>query len=852
MRSINLSRFLPWLLLPLLLVSFQAGAASKVLDRIEIKTEGDDNVISVVFNVPVRYVSHVTNKAKTEVGVQIQIIQNRELDLADLASSDQLTWNPSAEIPLDKVVYQGVVVGTSSLLVSFVTPVDDFRIRQSSDFYAMDFILKKSPGLAEIPVPTGPPAVDLDVPETKSPMSFKSLSLVIYVVNLQSETSPIDMAKIAPVPVEGNQTLYTTKAQVDGREWHRLRLGFFRTQDEAKAKLEEIKNFYPKAWIDRADIEERRQAMFEAGLLDEPETEPAPVQEILPVDERLTKMMELIRHAMTAGEYGKAVRMLEAMLEEPDNYYSKEALELMGLARERNGQIAHAKAEYRSYLEKYPEGEDAERVEQRLLGLITAPKALKEPLRKEEDETPVEWRTYGSFSQNYRRDAINSDFIDDEDSVSRSEIENFINVDSRRRGKEIDLRMNLTGSYVHDLLDDGPGNDETLTEAYVDLQHRDTRASMRLGRQRLRSSGILNRFDGVALGYDLTEDIRLKASAGLPVESSRDVFLNEHKTFAGFSSDISNIFENWDLSLFLIEQRVDDLIDRRAVGGELRYFDANKSLFGILDYDIHFGALNIFSLQGNWTLADKTRLYSNIDYRKSPLLLTSGAVRSYLDPVLYDADITRQVESIEEMLKFETEDSIYQRAEEVAAETTTLLLGVSRPLTETLQVSGDITISSTSDTPQQGVEVEPDPNNPPDGTRQSHDFLAAVEDTGTQYFYNFQVIKNDLLKKGDIGTLSLRYSDTSNSNNYRLGVSSRYPVTNLFRINPRFDISYRDSTDSDSTRLTVSPYLRMEYRLRKSFTLEFDGGANWYKEENDLETTKFTDYFFIAGYRWDF
>ncbi|MCU7809573.1 MAG: hypothetical protein KZQ73_17145, partial [Candidatus Thiodiazotropha sp. (ex Semelilucina semeliformis)] len=147
---------------------------------------------------------------------------------------------------------------------------------------------------------------------------------------------------------------------------------------------------------------------------------------------------------------------------------------------------------------------------------------------------------------------------------------------------------------------------------------------------------------------------------------------------------------------------------------------------------------------------------------------------------------------------------------------------------------------------------EPDPSNPPDGTRQSHDFLAAVEDTGTQYFYNFQVIKNDLLKKGDIGTLSLRYSDSSNSNTYRLGVSSRYPVTNLFRINPRFDISYRDSTDSDSTRLTVSPYLRMEYRLRKSFTLEFDGGANWYKEENDLETTKFTDYFFIAGYRWDF
>ncbi|MCU7844900.1 MAG: hypothetical protein KZQ93_13805 [Candidatus Thiodiazotropha sp. (ex Monitilora ramsayi)] len=814
-------------MLLMLLVSFQAGAASKVLDRIEIKSEGDENVISVIFNVPVRYVSHVMNETKTEVGVQIQIIQNREVALEDLASTDQLTWNPSAEIPLDKVVYQGQVLGTSSLLVSFVTPVEDFRIRQSRDFYSMDFVLKSKAGVPEIPVPKQPP-VDIDVPETKSPMSFKALPLVIYVVNLKSETKPIDMAKIAPVQVEGDQTLYTTKAQVDGREWHRLRLGFFRTQDEAKAKLKEMKSFYPDAWIDRADIQERRRAMFAAGQEEQEPPPPAPVQEILPVDERLTQMMETIRRTMTAGEYGKAVRMLEAMLEEPNNYYTKEAMELMGLARERNGQVAHAKAEYRAFLEKYPEGEDAERVEQRLLGLITAPKPLKDPLRKEEDELPVEWETYGSFSQNYRRDEIDSDFIDDEDSVSRSEIENFIDINTRRRGEDLDLQMKLTGSYVYDLLDDGPGDDETLTEAYVDLQHRDTRSSMRLGRQRLRSSGILNRFDGLALGYDLTEDVRLKASAGLPVESSRDVFLNDHKTFAGFSGDISNIFENWDLSLFLIDQRVDDIIDRRAIGGELRYFDPTKSLFGIVDYDIHYGALNIFSIQGNWTLEDKTRLYSTIDYRKSPLLLSSNAIRA-----------ASPLETIDELKGLLSEDEIYDLAETITADTSTFLIGASRPLSETLQISGDVTVTSTGDTP--GVGLPGDPI-----------FISPVEKTGTQYFYNFQVIKNDLLKKGDIGIFSLRYSDASTSNTWRLGVSSRYPVTNLFRVNPRFDVSYRKSTDSDNTRLTLSPYLRMEYRLRKSFTLEFDGGINWYDEETAGQSIETTDYFFIAGYRWDF
>jgi hypothetical protein len=223
-----------------------ANAETKPLDRIEIQTTPDENIISVVFNVPVRYVSHVMNEAKTEIGVQIQIIQSQEINLEreagedaeleitrTLTPTDQLTWNPSAEIPLDKVSYQSSGIGTSTLLISFVTPVEDFRIRQSRDFYTLDFVMSRGKKLSQIPVQAAP-EVDIDVPETKSPMSFKSLPLVIYVVNLKSEITPIDMAKIAPIPVQGDQTLYTTKAQVDGRDWYRLRLGFFRTQNAAR------------------------------------------------------------------------------------------------------------------------------------------------------------------------------------------------------------------------------------------------------------------------------------------------------------------------------------------------------------------------------------------------------------------------------------------------------------------------------------------------------------------------------------------------------------------------------------------------------------------------------------------
>jgi tetratricopeptide (TPR) repeat protein len=820
-------------------MAFSSQAATRTLERIEVKQGDEENIITVHLNIPVRYVSHVVSESGSEVNLQFQVIQTRDVDMGDLLTTDQLSWNPSAEIPLDKVVFRGEAVGTSSMQVSFATPVRDFQVRQGKNFDVVEFVLKKKKKVVEVPVKQVPTPA-LQVPETRPPLTFKELPLLIYVVNLNSELTPIDFSKIAPIPVDDDQTLYSTQVVVKGRSWYRLRLGFFRTMEDAKAQLKTMKNFYPNAWIDRADVDEQRQAME----LPEGAPLPPPVERVVkpgsgkpkqeqvtPADSRLAKMMELTRRTMTAGEYAKAIRMLEAILEESDNPFDKEARELLGLARERNGQIAHAKAEYRTYLELYPEGEDAKRVNQRLLGLVTATQTPHEPLRKEKERAVrVEWETYGSLSQNYRRDVVDSPFIEEDESVTRSEIDTFVDLNTRRRGEDIDMRMKLTTSYIHDLLDEEQGgeDDSSLSDAYIDLEHRSSRSSMRLGRQRLRSSGVLNRFDGLVLGYELTPDVRVRAVGGLPVERSRDVFLHEHKTFAGINGDISNIIENWDLSLFFIEQRVDDLIDRRAVGGELRYFDPQRSLFSLVDYDIHYGSLNTFMLQGNWTLADETRFYMNLDYRNSPVLMTSNALSSQIDPVTFQA-----IETIEELQNFYTDDEIYDLAVDRTAKTSTISFGASRPLYPTLQLSGDVTITNTGDTPASGG-------------------VEAVEETGNEFFYTLQVIKNDLLKEGDIGIFSLRYSDASTSNTLRLSASSRYPVTNFWRINPKFSVSYRQNDDDDGSRLMVSPFIQMDYRLRKSLTLELETGLNWFEEDDGTEVTNFTDYFFLAGYRWDF
>jgi len=816
-----LSRFVALLLLCGLVPSSQA--ATRALERIETKLGDKENTIIVHMNVPVRYVSHVMNDADNEVNLQLQLIPTPDVSIADLVSSDQLSWKPSAQIPLDKVVFRGQLVGNSSMQITFASPVQDFQVRQGKDFYVVEFVFKKPKQVVALPPeqPSAAPAISIkDVPDA------------IYVLNLSSQERPFDMSRVAPIPKTDGLTLYATQSDLEGQNKYHLRLGFFKTVAAAKAELKSIKNFYPKAWIDQADVVEQRRALkLPAGAPLPPPSGKAEKARLKPADERLAKQMELTRRTMTAGDYPKAIRMLEAILEEPANPYSQEARELLGLARQRNGQIAHAKAEYRTYLKLYPKGEGTERVRQRLLGLVTSTQKPREPLRQEQPEEQLAtWETYGSFSQNYRRDSIDSPFVDDSESVTRSDIETFLDFNTHRQGPDYDLRMKLTTGYVHDLLDEnlGDGDESYLSDAYVDLEHRDSRSNMRLGRQRLRSSGIFNRFDGLVLGYELTPDVRIRAVGGLPVESTRDTNLNEHKRFVGVNGDIANVFENWDMSLYFVEQHSDDLIDRRALGGELRYFDPNRSLFSLVDYDIHYNSLNIFMVQGNWTLADQTSFYMNLDYRNAPLLQTSNALLGQTDPATLFPILT-----LDHLQELYPDDTIYDLAADRTAKTRTVSVGASRPLNPTLQVSGDITMTKTDDIPASGG-------------------VEAIEGTGNEFYYSLQVIKNDLIKKGDIGVFGLRYADASTSNTVQLTASSRYPVTNFWRVNPKFAVSYRKNKDNDGKRLTVSPFLQMDYRLRKSFTLEMEAGLNWYKEDDGVESFDFTDYFFLAGYRWDF
>jgi hypothetical protein len=81
-----------------------------------------------------------------------------------------------------------------------------------------------------------------------------------FVINLMSTldaTAPVDFAS---VPIAPGQQVYSTTVDVDGRTWHRVRLGFFATQADAAAALSRLRDDYPDAWVARAS--DRELGMF--------------------------------------------------------------------------------------------------------------------------------------------------------------------------------------------------------------------------------------------------------------------------------------------------------------------------------------------------------------------------------------------------------------------------------------------------------------------------------------------------------------------------------------------------------------------------------------------------------------
>jgi hypothetical protein len=534
--------------------------------------------------------------------------------------------------------------------------------------------------------------------------------------------------------------------------------------------------------------------------------------------------MQDARSEMLNENYPGAINIYTKVLREGDTQYSAEGLEYLGLARERNGQQAHAASEYRRYLARYPNGRDATRVQQRLDGLLLSGGGLDSgqrlPKVARNDRSESEWDFYGGISQYYRRDE--SDFDDQGSETTQSAVLSDVDLLTRRRGQRFDIETRATFGNYYDLLseEDGVGDDTRFYYLYADVSDKDLGVDARLGRQTLRSSGVLGRFDGGYVGWQFQPDWRINFMAGEPVysvSSSPD----SDRNFYGVSLDAFDVADLFDVSVYFNSQQVDDIDDREAIGGELRYYDERSSLVSMLDYDTGYSELNSFVALGNWTFDNLLTVNATYDYRRSPYLLTENA--------LFGQDVS----SIKDLLELFSEDEVRRLAEDRSGDVTSITLGFSRPVYERFQVNADVTMSDYSGAPASGGVPE-------------------IEDWSTEYYYSLSLVGSSLMTEGDTSILSLRYMDGATTTTTSVSLDTRYPVSDRFRLNPRLVLSYRDSDISDSSETLIAPQLRLFYQLFRRTRLEFDVGTRLSDRDTGTTSTDSSSWFLYTGYRTDF
>lgn len=560
--------------------------------------------------------------------------------------------------------------------------------------------------------------------------------------------------------------------------------------------------------------------------------------QIKKADSDAALMMAKGRDALLAGEMFAAIEAFNNTLKLPPNKYSQDAQVWIGIAREKSGQPAKAKLEYESYLKLYPNGTAAKWVKDRLAKLnailpSTPPTVAQPAIVQHIDFQTTE---YGSLSMYYYHGASHTDTTTTVGTVQtptsltvtdQSSLITNISMTARSYNDVYDNRLVFQDFYSANFLP-GQQNTNRLSAAFYELRNRYSDYSARIGRQSALGGGVLGRFDGVSAGFGFLTNWRASAVAGRlsdQVIGSKPVFFGAGLDF-GVKSSIGG-------QVYAIKQIVDGLVDRQAVGGNLRYFDQRKTAIALVDYDTQFKALNMVTVQGTLNSLSGTDYNFMLDRRRSPTLSIRNAVNG----------TTASIDTLQQ--NGWTIDDLLLLANQRTATTNMAQFGFTNHIQEKWQVGTDISASNTSGLPASGTLN-------PDFTTGLEGFVPATPSTGIAWTLSERLIGSDVISRGDVSVCSLSYSRSTSSagtsllfNNHTL-LQEQWTLDSTLRF-------YWQTDDMGDKVNTIAPTLKLGYRMRNSLTLETEGGIELTKATPSSMPASNTDRkYFSLGFRWDF
>jgi tetratricopeptide (TPR) repeat protein len=656
-----------------------------------------------------------------------------------------------------------------------------------------------------------------------------------FAINLDSQPKPFAPADVELAHERLKAPAFVSEALVDGEKWYRLRVGPIERRSEADRLLNLALPDYPRAWLaigDDAVTSDLNATMAQVA--------PPPVERIgsdPPLSPEVLKTtLADARTALAARDYTKAVALLTKLQRQPEFPERARAQELLGLARERSGQLVHAKAEYEEYLRRYPKGEAAERVAFRLRTLRAA--EAKARTGRDANGDTQGWEVTGGVAQMARYDGSritngapppNSQPVPGAPTITQNALFNDVDLLARRRGETYDWVGRVSAGYEKSFAQSqgALGNYTRVSLAAIELLDRPLGVLARLGRQANNTSGILGTFDGLFLSWQFKPSWAINGAAGYPVER---LILSPYtqERFETLALAYTPPNAHWDASLFAATQQFQGLRDRQAVGLEGRFLASRTSLVAVVDYDTSYHAFNTASVLGTLQLPARWSVSFDAERRNSPVLTTRNALigQTFTDLI--------QLEQVF------TPAQIYQLARDRTPITSNYSFTATKPLGQRFQVTTIVSATQTGATPASGG-------------------VDAVPASGMLLTYQGQVYGSNLWHNGDFNVLTFTHGNTVIGRIDSVSANSRFPIAGAWRLGPRFTVDRLNSVTDGSQNTTYIPSLLLDYqRDRKLFQLEFGGQLG--KREAFLQlqngafvqTQNMTRYYVSVSYRISF
>ena len=528
-------------------------------------------------------------------------------------------------------------------------------------------------------------------------------------------------------------------------------------------------------------------------------------------------MVAEARHAFETEDYGQAIRLYTKLLGLAEGKDKQQSLEMLGVSREFNGQLAHARNYYKTYLQEYPGTSGAERVQQRLAALLALEQPQKKQLKQLVRRNPDSWRINSHFSQFYQRHSLT---VDNNSSVPINGLFNDFNLMAFKDGNSLNQEARITMSYLADFTDEDrlKGRELQISSAYWEGFSDRLNSGIKIGRQSRLGSGVPGRFDGAAYTYRITSNLGVDLTGGFLVDSSFDS-PDSNRPFVGVSGEYVSNSGNVTIEPFFMQQYIDGILDRRAIGAQVQLFSKRAMIYTLLDYDLYHSALNNLTVTGNFRFRG-SQISGSIQHRKSPYLTTRNAL------------IGQQFEDLSEMEKAILDLQLEDIASDRTATSNTIRLGFNTRLSEQWTITADVVATDFSNT-------------------ESSANVIALESNQTLYS-SFQLRSTDIFGHASYSALMLRHTNSDSASTTSLYFDNRFSLGDYWRIYPRIRIDQRTFERNGDEQLSIRPTLRIEYRRSSRFRFQIEAGYQKTTREMISRDLDISGLFVRVGYRASF